>query len=81
MKYLLPLLLSGCMTNSAYENMSAEQITALSKLKDANVACVIVNSPWGRGVSVFANLDRGVIHEGVVTVDGDCKVTISEKAK
>ena len=75
---LATLLLAGCMgMQTAYEKMSADQIQALAKMKDANVACVIANTPWGRGVSVFANVDRGVIQRGVLTVDGECKVTVS----
>jgi hypothetical protein len=82
MKYLpLVLLLSGCANfgGGAYENMSAEQIAALAKMKDANVACVIVNSPWGRGVTVFANVDKDVIQKGQVVIDTDCKVTITNE--
>ena len=72
--------LSGCMgMPTAYEKMSAEQIAALAKMKDANVACVIANTPWGRGVSVFANVDRDVIQKGSLTVDTDCKITYTNE--
>ncbi len=74
---LLLTLLMGCASPGAYQGMTAEQITALAKMKDANVACVILNAPWGRGVTTFVNLDKGVIPSGTVTVDGECKVTMT----
>lgn len=72
-------LLAGCAGAPGYQGMTAEQIAALAKMKDANVACTIVNTPWGRGVATFMNVDRGVIAKGAVTVDGDCKVTVTNE--
>ena len=81
MKTVLVLLaiifLAGCAT-AGYQGMSAEQITALSKMKDANVNCVKGNTVWtGPFISVFLNYDKGVIPEGGISVDGDCKVTLT----
>lgn len=72
----MTILMVGCGA-VGYQNMSPEQLQALSKMKDANANCIIANTPWGRGVSIYVNLDKGVIPSGSVTIDGDCKVTIS----
>ena len=69
--------LTGCAT-AGYQGMSAEQIQALAKMKDANINCVKGNTVWtGQFLTVFVNVDKGVIPEGGVTVDGDCKVTLT----
>jgi len=57
--------------------MSAEQLKEWAKDKNANIACGIVNSPYGRGVATYVVLDKAVIFNGSVTVDGDCKVSIT----
>lgn len=76
----LLVLVPGCGA-MGYQSMSPEQLQALSKMKDANANCIIANTPWGRGVSVYVNLDKGVIPAGTVTIDGECKVTISNGIK
>lgn len=72
---ILALLLAGCQS-AGLQGMSAEQITATARMKDANVNCIIINSPWGRGVTTFVNLDKGVVPSGGITVDNECKITI-----
>lgn len=74
---LLAFVLSGCASTAGYQGMSAEQIAALAKMKDANINCIIGNSPWGKVVTVYVNLDKGVIPSGGVTVDAECKVTLT----
>lgn len=80
MKVIFPLLAAmslayGCATSTA--GMSAEQITASAKAKDANVVCVQGTGPWGKASSVYVNVDKGVVASGQVTVDGECKVSYS----
>jgi hypothetical protein len=73
---LLCTLIGGC-ASAGYQGMTPEQIAATAKMKDANVNCVVLNSPYGRGVTVFINLDKGVIPLGTITVDSECKTTVS----
>lgn len=68
---LLIVVLSGC-SSMGYQGMSAEQIAATAKMKDANVNCTVVNSPWGKGINVFVNIDKGVIGGGSLIVGQDC---------
>jgi hypothetical protein len=71
-------LLAGCASVSGYEGLSAEQLTALSKLKDVNVNCIKGSTIWtGPFFSVFVNVDKGVVPEGGVTVSPDCAVTFT----
>ena len=58
--------------------MSAEQITASSKIKDASVACTRATTIYGSVTSLWVNLDKGVLAQGSVTVAPDCQsVTIN----
>lgn len=68
---MLLIFLAGC-GSMGYQGMSAEQIAATAKMKDANINCTVVNSPWGRGINVFVNVDRGVVQNGAVVVGQDC---------
>jgi hypothetical protein len=79
--YAVYLLLGGCAATSSagYQGMSVEQISALAKMKDANINCVIINSPWGKGVTIFVNVDKGVVPSGTVTVDSECKVILTNE--
>lgn len=70
------LLLAGC-AGQGLQGMSAEQIAATAKMKDANVTCVIGNSPWGRLTTVYVNVDKSVVVNGSVTVDEGCKTTFT----
>lgn len=69
---------SGC-TALPYNpaDMTAEQLTAAAKDKNASVVCAIGNTPYGRAVIVTVNLDQKVIVQGTVTVDDTCKTTIT----
>lgn len=73
---LLAAAFAGCAPfNPA--NMTPEQLTALAKIKDATVTCIIANSPYGKGSGLYLSLDKGVIPTGTMTVDDGCKVTIT----
>ena len=55
--------------------MTADQIKETSRIKDANVACVEVGTPWGKQRSVVVSVDKSVVVNGSLTVDGECKAT------
>ena len=76
----LPLL-SGCATiPGALGDMSVEQLREIAKIKDASVTCIVFNTPYGRGLATFVNLDKGVLAAGTLTVDDQCKTTINAGA-
>jgi len=71
-------VLSGCVSLPVDPTkMSAEQLKEWAKDKNANIVCGIVNSPYGRGIATYVVLDKTVIFNGTVTVDGECKVSIT----
>jgi hypothetical protein len=79
---VLMMLLPGCMTLPADPaKMSAEQLTAWAKDRNANIACTVINSPYGRGVATYVVLDKGIVINGNVTVDGECKVSVSNDSR
>lgn len=75
------LALGGCAgVNMPFnmDKMTPEQIAAFAKIKEANMGCLVVNSPYGRGVGTFVNLDKNVLPPGAsVSIDEQCKVTIN----
>ncbi len=79
-KYLVLsfVALTGCMQLPANpEKMSPEQLREWAKDKNANIACGVVNSPYGRGVGTYVVLDKGIVVNGSVSVDPECKITIT----
>lgn len=64
--------LSGCMGSLGYQGMSADQIKALGK--ESNISCVDITGMWGRGKSIFVNVDKSVIDKGGIEVTPDCGV-------
>lgn len=72
---LLALALAGC-AQFDLSRMTPEQLREYAKMKDASIACVIANSPYGKGTGLYVNLDKAVIPAGSLTVDDACKVTI-----
>lgn len=71
--------LTGCASmlgNAPVEKMTAAQIHEFAKIKDANVTCIIVNSPYGKGTALFLSLDKAVIPAGSFTVDDNCVAKI-----
>lgn len=73
---VLALALAGCSTLGA-NNMSAEQLTAAAKDKNASAVCATGTGPWGKVTSVFVNVDKASINSGQITVDSECKITVS----
>ena len=75
-------LVAGCATLPANPSeMTAEQLKEWVRDKNANIGCGVINSPYGRGVMVYVVLDKGIIINGMVTVDSECKVTIQNQPK
>lgn len=82
MKYLILALLAGCAQLPGNpENMSPEQLREYAKDKSASVQCVIVFSPWGKGVVTSVNLDKSVVATGSVSVNNECLITIVNESK
>lgn len=76
------LLLTACANLPADPaQMSPEQLKEWAKDKNANIACGVVNSPYGRGVGTYVVLDKAVIFNGTIAVDSECKVTISNDSR
>lgn len=76
------VLLGGCMTIPANPaDMSAEQLREWIKDKNANVTCVIANTPYGKGSVVMMTVDRSLIVNGSMTIDDACKITMTNQAK
>jgi hypothetical protein len=79
---ILPLMLTGCMGLGGAPNMSAEQLSAAAKDKNASVACATGSGPWGKVNTVYVNVDKASL-AGVASVsaDAECKVTVSAGGK
>lgn len=73
----LALSLAGCGTTGGYQGMSAEQISALAKMKDANINCIKAINMTGSVTTIFLNLDKGVVPAGNVTVNAECQMSIT----
>ncbi len=74
------LTATACVTPIAdYKSMSAEQIAALVRDKTAAANCIVLNTPYGRGVSTYMALDKSVLERGaVLTVDEQCKMSLTQ---
>lgn len=75
---LMAEAMSACNTLPADPSkMSAEQLKAWAADKNANVACSTFKGMYGTGVVNYAVIDKGILVDGTVTVDNECKITIS----
>ena len=78
---LAALALTGCVGAPTIPadpaKMTPEQLRAVASDKNANVSCVVANSPYGRGVMTYAVLDKGIVVNGTVSVDNECKITVT----
>ena len=85
MKTLLAIffiaLLPGCssLMGTDYTKMSADQISAAVKDKDSAVICIQAGTPWGKQSTTMIRADKGVVVNGAITVDGDCKASFSNQ--
>lgn len=74
-------LLAGCAGITPNGNMSPEQLAAAAKDKSASVACGTGTGPWGKVNTVYVNVDKASVTNGIVTVDAECKVSVSTAQK
>jgi len=73
---LLGVCLVGC-AGPLGSAGNADQLKELVKIKDANITCIIANTPYGKGSALFLNLDKAVIQQGSITVSDSCNTTIT----
>jgi hypothetical protein len=82
---LIPILVStvlmgGCVTGGTLpanpSKMSAEQLKEWVKDKNANAGCLVANTPYGKGNSVFLALDKGIVVNGTITIKDNCEIVI-----
>lgn len=68
-------MLSGCASlfGSGTE-LSAAQITAMGKDKNANAICITASGPWGKAITTYVVVDKAVLQTGSFSVDTECKV-------
>ena len=73
-------LLVGCAGSAIPADpskMSAEQLGAWAKDRNANIACSTYKGVYGTGVVNYVVLDKGIVLNGTLVLDQECKVTIS----
>lgn len=83
MMKMMPLLflLAACGTSMPADptKMSAEQLKEWVKDKNAYVTCASAKSMSGNVTLMSANLDKGTVIGGTVTVSPDCTTTITSE--
>ena len=80
---VLSTTLTGCagMMNP-YVDLSPEQISAAVKDKNLTAWCLVLNSPYGRGITSILNLDKAVLPAGSsISVDEQCKIFVTTGGK
>lgn len=71
---ILALALTGCAINTGF-GLKADELVALSKIKDANASCLAIHATlYGDAIMVFASVDKGITAE--IGVGKDCALTI-----
>jgi hypothetical protein len=74
-------MLGGCASmNQPFSGMTAAEITAAVKEKDASATCINSPTPWGQGKVLWVNVDANVVRNGGFTVGADCSVTFNNTA-
>lgn len=76
----IALIVAGCSAFSPPNTMSADQLKQIAADKNASAVCSQVSGVWGTGRVVSVNVDKGSVQNGVVTVDANCTVSISNAA-
>lgn len=77
---VLALAVAGCVTPIVdYKTMSPEQIKELVRDKAMAGNCIVLNTPYGRGVTTNIAIDKSVIAAGgTFAVDEQCKMTFQQ---
>ena len=79
---LIVALLAGCNSMPADPaKMGADQIREWVKDKSAAVTCISTKNAVGNVTAIVANLDKGAVHTGTVTVNADCVTMIQSDPK
>jgi hypothetical protein len=74
------LMVTGC-ASTGVQNMTAEQLKAFAADKNFSAVCSNVTSRWwGMAHFLYANVDKGMVPNGTITVDANCLVTMSNNA-
>jgi hypothetical protein len=78
----IALLLSSCGMMQPTSDMSAAQITAATKDKNASVICSTIRGVWGSAELITITLDQNAIRDGGIAADnkGGCNATIQSAA-
>jgi len=78
----IAVLFAGCSAMQPSSNMTAEQITAAGKDKNAMVVCSKIVGMWGTAENITITLDQNSIKDGGITADnkGGCNAAISSAA-
>ena len=83
MRYLASiasLALAGCAAapgNYDPTKLNADQLKALVSDKSDTVSCGFITYATGRAMTVYVNLDKATSTNGSVTLEGDCKTTVT----
>lgn len=79
---LFALLLASCGLMQPTSDMSAAQITAATKDKNASVICSTIRGVWGSAELITITLDQNAIKDGGITADnkGGCNAAITSAA-
>lgn len=75
---LLAVSLVGCV-GPDYRDMSAAQINAANKARDASVGCVYAEWLTGKATTVYINIDQKVIEAGGVAISSDCAIIYTNR--
>jgi len=76
----LAAFLTACSTLPGgidYSKMTPEAIKALGADKSISANCTVANSVYGRVVTVSMAVDKGTVVNGGVSVDSECRVTVT----
>lgn len=77
----LSLELAGCaLPGFSTQSLSAEQLKASAADKNASAVCATGTGPWGKVNTVYVNVDKSSISNGTVSVDSECKVSVTTAA-
>lgn len=79
---LLLAQLAACAAFQPSSDMSAAQITAATKDKNASVICSTIRGVWGSAELITITLDQNSIKDGGITADnkGGCNAAITSAA-